>query len=186
MGVGAAAAGTAATVAAYTALATAAVGAGVAAYGSIQQAQAASKNAAYQAQVAKNNQTIAGYNAEAATQAGEAKMQQVGAEERARLGAIDAGEAATGRDINRGSNVDVRASQRQTGLYDTAMTQHDAYLQAYGYKAQGTNFGAQAGLDTAQSKQATALAPLTAASTLLEGASSLGSKYTQFQTQGVL
>jgi hypothetical protein len=67
--------GVSAGVIAGASLAVGAVSAGISAVGAMNTAKAQSENAAYQAQVAKNNQTIASQNAEFSIQAGNAKAQ---------------------------------------------------------------------------------------------------------------
>lgn len=163
-----------------------AVGAATSVVGGISSANAASKQAAYAAQVAQNNATIAEQNRQAAIQTGHAQAEAQGLKERAQFASITAAQAASGIDVNSGSSADVRASQRELGLTDRATVEHNAFMQAYGYQSQETGYQAQAGLQTAASQNATALAPVAAAATGLEGASALGSKWNQFVLSGAL
>lgn len=165
-------------------VATAVAGTAVAATSAINQAQAQSRAAAYQAQVAKNNQITASQNAEYAIQAGQQHAEQQQAQNRALLSRTIAGEAANGVDVNSGSAVDVQATNRQTGVTDTETINHNAALQAYGYRTQGSNFGAQAGLDTMQAADATKGGNLAAFGTLAGGASSLGRDWSRMQQVG--
>lgn len=154
--------------------------------GTVVSANATANQAAYAAQVAQNNATIAGYNREQAAEAGQAQLQAQGLKNRAIQGSILAAEAGSGEDINSGSDVDVAQSQRETGQEESATTAHNAFLNAYGYSvAAGADTG-QASLYSSTAANATALAPVTAGTTGLEGASALGSKWNQFVQTGAL
>lgn len=157
-------------------------GAGLSAIGQINASQAASENAAYQAEVAKNNQTIAAQNAQYASKAGAAATTQAQLKQRATAGAIGAGLAASGLDINTGSPSAVRASSSELTQLDTATTAQDAALKVYGFKTQGTNYGAQSGLYSAESEQAAAAGPIAGGATLLSGFGSLASKWAPWQS----
>jgi hypothetical protein len=152
-------------------------GTAASAVGSIASANASSKEAAYQAQVAKNNDIIAEQNANYATEAGAAKTYDAGLRTRAQQGALLAGLAANGVDVNSGSSEDVRQTERQTGEVTQERTAQDAALTAYGYRSQGTNFQAQSGLDTAESKAAPTAGYLKGIGGLLSSASTLPTKF---------
>ena len=138
---------------------------------------AASNNANYQAQVAQNNAQIAQQNANAAMAAGAQKVQMEGMKNAAKMGAVKAAQAANGVDVNTGSNVDVQVSERQIGDLDEQQTQHNAQLQAYGYRTQASNFQAEAGLDQARADQAIPGSILSAGGGLLSSASGINFKW---------
>lgn len=140
----------AAVVAAVAGVASAVVGY----MGAQSAASAASKNANYQAQVAKNNQTIAEQNAAYASQAGEAKAEAQSLKGASTLSAVKAAEAANSVDVNSGSALDVQETQREFNALDTRTVQNNAMLTAYGYRSQATNFGAESELQTAEAGQA--------------------------------
>ncbi len=165
-------------------LAVGAVGAGVSALGAMSSAHAQSANAAYSAQVARNNATIAGENAEYAIQAGQQKAYQTSMRARARLGAVRTGIAANGIDPNTGSAADDQTTQRETGTLETNQVAQNTAVQAYGFKTQETSFNAQAGLDTAASSEALTAGGYSAAGGLLAGASSTGENYFKLQQMG--
>jgi hypothetical protein len=152
-------------------------GTGLSAIGSMNQAQAQQANANYQAQVARNNQTIAAQNAQYASQAGAAATTKAQLEQRAKIGAIGAELAASGLDPNTGSPAAVKKSAAELAQLDTATTAQDAALKVYGFKTAGANYGAQAGLDQQEASQAGAAGALSAGSTLLSGFGSLASKW---------
>ncbi len=156
------------------------VGAGISAYGTIEQGQATSNAASYQAAVAKNNQIIANQNASYAEQAGEAQATATSLKGAATGAKIKAAQAANGIDVNTGSAVDVQASQREVSQLDTETVLNNAELQAYGYRANATNFQAEAGLEQQKAEQAPIGADLGAAGNLLSSASSIGGKWSGF------
>ena len=161
-------------------------GTAVSAAGAISSANAQGKAAAYSAQVAQNNATIASQNAAYATQAGQAKAEQQGLENKQRLGKVVAGEAAGGVDINSGSNEAVAQSQTELGQEDVGNVLNNAQLQAYGYRSQTTSFQAQSGLDTAQANQAPTAAALGGAGSLFQGAAQFGLGASRLQNVGAV
>lgn len=152
----------------------AAAGVAISAYSAVSAGQAQSANAKYQAQVAKNNQTISNQNATYATQAGEEQATEASQKARAQQAKLIASQAANGIDVNTGSAVDVQQSERETGNLNTSTVLNNAMLRAYGYRTQATNFGAQSALDTAESDQASTGGDLKGLSTLVGGAKSSG------------
>lgn len=146
-------------------------GTGVSALGALSQSAAASRQAAYEAQVAQNNQTIANQNAAYAAKAGEEQSYQQSLRERQREEAVVAGLAASGVDVNSGSARQVRESENVLGQTDVANVRQRAALEAYGYRSQAANFGAQAQLERAASSSDLTSGYLSAGGTLLSGAS---------------
>jgi hypothetical protein len=146
-------------------------------------AQAASAN--YQAQVALNNQTIAQQNARYAQQAGAVNAQAQDFQTRKLLGEQMAAQGASGIDLTTGSPFDVTQSTRQLGRLDTANIIQRANMEAYGYQTAATSAGAQAGLLRQQAGFAQTAGGIGAAGTLLGGASSLATKWLQYQQRGV-
>ncbi len=153
------------------------VGAVASAASTVMGGIAASNNANYQAQVARNNAQIAQQNANASMAAGAQKVQMEGMKNAAKMGAVKAAQAANGVDVNTGSNVDVQVGERQIGDLDEQQTQHNAQLQAYGYRTQASNFQAEAGLDQARADQAIPGSILSAGGGLLSSASGINFKW---------
>lgn len=163
-------------------LALSAVGTAVGVAGAIQQGNTAQKMANYQAQVAQNNALVAEQNADYAIKAG---VQEAGTESMkgaAVLGAIRAGQAASGIDVNTGSAVDVQESERERSKLDTETVMHNAQLKAYGYRTQAANFEAEAGLKQAEGAAAKKASRVSALGTLLSGASSVAGDWSKFGT----
>jgi len=155
----------------------AAAGAATTAYGAIQGGNATKSAMNYRAAVAKNNQIVAEQSAEEALEAGQAKAQATALKGRAIGGAIKAKQAASGVDVNTGSNVDVQEAQREGSQLDVETVLHNADLSAYGYRVQGKNFEAEAQLDKTAGDNAQKAGYLKAGGSLLSGASSVGMKW---------
>lgn len=169
---------------AVTSVAIAAVGAGVAAYGAVQQGKAASASADYQAQVARQNQQIADQNAQFALQQGE---QQVNAKQQQTAETISAQRAITaagGIDPNQGSSARIQGDTAALGALDAATIRNNAQRSAYGFQTQGMNFADNAALLSQQSSNASSAGALGAFSSIVGGASSVSSKWNTFQQQG--
>ncbi len=162
-------------------LALSALSAGAGAVGAIQSASAQSDAAKYQAQVSANNAIIANQNAAYATQAGEQAATVEGLKSAASAGAVRTGIAGNGIDVNTGSAADVQAQQRQAGLLDTETVRQNAAMQNYGFRTQSTGFTAESQLQRARAAQATTAGDIGAAGSLLGGASSVASKWSNFQ-----
>jgi hypothetical protein len=150
------------------------------AYGAIEQGEAASNAAKYQAQVAANNATIANQNADYATQAGAAKEANQDLANAQREGAVRAALGSSGVDVNEGSALKVQIGQKLADQQTSATIRNQAQLNAYGFRTQASNFTAQSGLDIAQAGQATTGAALSATGSILSGASSVAGAYAKF------
>src|SRR5690348_14280250 len=87
-------------------LALSAVGAGVSAVGALQQGQAQAAAANYQAQVARNAQTVAQWKANDALARGDTQALERDQKTRAQVGAQRAALASSGTDLSVGSNTD--------------------------------------------------------------------------------
>ncbi len=166
------------------AIASTVIGAGVSAIGAIQQGKAQEAASNYQAAVAANNAKIAEQNAQLAAQTGEAKAEATSLQNREQLGHILAAQAASGVDVDSGSPVDVRVTQRETGRLSQETDVYNAALQQYGYRTQGAGYQAQSQLDRAQAQSAARAGPLTAAGSLLGGAGSVANRFLWMQQSG--
>jgi hypothetical protein len=159
--------------------------AGVGAIGAIQQGNAAAASANYQAQVAKNNQTIAEQNATYSRQAGQAETEAEGMKTASIVGAAVAGQGAAGVDPTTGSPADVVRGTRETRRLDTLNIVQNAELRARGFDIQGSNFGAQSHLDRLTASNAQTAGLYGAGASLLGGASSVATKWQKYQTEGI-
>lgn len=158
--------------------------AAVGAVGAIEQSNAASSAANYQAQVARNNQAIADQNAQTALEQGQqqtlAKQQQTAQQ----ISSERAATAASGIDPNSGSSVRIQGSTAALGALDAQTITNNAARTAWGYKTQGLDFGAEAGLLQQQASSASTAGALGAFSSIIGGASSVSNKWLQYQQQG--
>ena len=152
----------------------AAAGAGVSAISAISGGMDTAKAASFQAQVSRNNQTIATQNANYTTAAGETQAYDQGLKERATAGAITSGIAAGGLNVNEGSAKDVRVSQTGIGEEDIEQVRQRAALLAYGYKVSATNAGAEAQLNQAAAGQDIEAGWLRGLGSILGGAANVG------------
>lgn len=158
-------------------LAATAIGAGVSAYSAIEQGNAASSAANYQAQVARNNQIIADQNAQVALQQGE---QQVNAKQEQTAQVISqqrAITAAAGVDPNQGSSARIQGDTAALGALDVNTIRNNAQRTAYGFQTQGMNFADNASLLQSQSSQASSAGALGSFSSIIGGASSVAGKW---------
>lgn len=160
-------------------------GVALSAYGMVEQGQAASASAAYQAQVAKNNAQIATQNADYAVAAGQVQADAQSRKGAAALAHTKTAQAANNIDVNSGSAVKVRAGQAETNTFDTQTTMQSALLKAYGYKTEAAGYSAQSGLDDYAARSIPIGADIGAGATLLSGASSLGFKWSGAQDGAV-
>jgi hypothetical protein len=156
---------------------TALAGAGATAYGQVYSGMATGDAASYQAEVARNNALIAEQNAKRASEAGAAQATAVSLKGAAKVGKIKTAQAANNIDVNTGSAVDVRASEREAGVLDTATVLSNAELESYGYRSKATGYTAEAGLLGTQAEEAPIGAGIGATGSLLSGASSVGFKF---------
>lgn len=152
------------------ALALTAIGTGYSVYAGASQA-------AYQAQVAKNNAQIATNNASNALQAGAQQEQENAMKTRAALGGELAAQASNGLDVNSGSNLLVRSSTSALGQLSGLTIRNNAARQAYGYEEQASG-------DTAQGSADIAAGTNSAISSTLSGATQEATQYTNFQKTG--
>jgi hypothetical protein len=152
-------------------------GAGVAAEGTMQGASANKQNLFYQAQVAQNNAKLQQQNATQEMQTGEVQAGNQGLKTAEQVGATKAGQAASGVDVNSKSSTEVRAGEAELGAVDQGTVLSNASRRAYGFQVGAASDLAQSQLDIQGGKQAAAAGPISAAGSLLSGASSVGRAY---------
>jgi hypothetical protein len=197
----------------FIAVAATVIGTGVAAYGAIQQGQAAKQAgraqqqaAAYQAAVQQNNAAIALRNArlseQSARQAETAGSQDVTAQARrtrALIGQQRVSAASRGLDVNSGSALDLTSSSADLGRESVANITDTAARRAAGFRIQGLNYENEAmnqstsaslslarGEDAANAGSAAQTAGyINAGSTILTGAGRAASQYTDMMRTGV-
>lgn len=140
-----------------------------------QQAAAQAGMANYQAQVARNNQMVAEWNAQRALQQGQVDEQNQRFKSAGLLGAQRAALASQGGDVNSGSPLDIQADTARAGEYDAQTIRNNAALKAYGYRVQGYNNAADAGRYDLQAADTMAALPYRIGSSLLNDANKYAS-----------
>lgn len=157
------------------------VAAGAGAVGNLVEGFAGGQAADFQAQIARNNAEIARYNAQSATEVGNAQAFNSMLKTRAQVGYTKAAQAASGIDVNSGSAVDVQASERMLGMLDALTIRSNAARAAYGYQAEAGNKMAEAKMFKKRGKMSRITGIMNASGTILEGASSVDRMRRQWQ-----
>ena len=160
--------------------------AAVGAMGAIQQANAASASANYQAQVNQNNAILAERNAEDARKRGEVEAQEHQRQVSALRGRQTAAMAANGVDITSGSPLNILADTSQMGALDTKTIRNNAQREALGYESQGMNFKAEAGLNRMQAKSAKTAGMIGAVGSVVSGFGQVADKWYKMGSIGKL
>lgn len=155
------------------------------AFGSAQQGQAQANMFNYQAGIAQMNKNIALQNADYERSVGEVSAQESGLRTKAEVGATTAAQASSGLDVNRGSAVDVRASETEIGQQNQAIIRSNASRRAYGYEVEAIQNTAQAGLLSMAATNAKIGGDINAAKSLLSGGTSVADKWLKGQQTGV-
>jgi len=151
--------------------------AAAAAVGSIQQGQAQSQQAKYQAAVARNNQTIAQQNAQDALDRGAEQEQEQRKKTQFLIGQQRASLAAQGADLSSGTSLDLVSDIAGTGELDALTIRRNAQLEARQDQVQGLNYQADSQLQTLAGKNAKTSSYLDAGTSLLGGASKSAGLY---------
>lgn len=154
----------------------------VGAWGNIEQGNAEQNAYNYNAQVAKQNAYVASQNARLAGESGTATAAAVSLKNRAVYGTTKAQQGASGLDVNSGSAVDVRASEKELGGIDAYNSRVQAVREAYGYQVQSKNDLAESQLDVFQGKQAEIASEFGAATTLIGSLAQAGDQFSSWQS----
>lgn len=155
-------------------------GAGLSYMGAQQQASATSAQMQYNAQVAKNNQTMADQAAVVAQQQGEVQQQQKANQEAVLIGQQKAGFAANGVDVGSETATNLLSDTKAAGELDQLTIANNAARETQGYKNQSINYAGQAGLDEASSQSALTGGALKGAAALVTGAGQVASSWYNF------
>lgn len=144
--------------------------AGLGAVGQIQQSQASSAAAGYNAKIAADNAQIATQEGQWAGAEGEQQAGLAGLKNQQQEGAIKTAQAANNVDVNTGSAKDVQRSQAEMGMLNEMNIRSNAARQAYGFATQSASDTAQSQLDRTQQSADKTGGYLSAAGSLLGGA----------------
>lgn len=129
-------------------------GAAVSAAGSVMGGIAQSNQDKYQGEIAMRNAQVAGQQGVASLQAAEEQATETSLAGANRLGQIKTAIAASGVDVNRGSAVDVRASQRLNNALNAATVMNKGEIANWAKNQEAIGFAAQAKADDAAAKNA--------------------------------
>ncbi|SIO58417.1 virion core protein, T7 gp14 family [Paraburkholderia phenazinium] len=162
------------------ALAATAVGAGVSAYGAIENGEAQKSAANYQAQVASNNAQIANLNANAAIQTGNTQLQAAQEQASQHQGMIRAVMGAGGIDLNSGSALRNQEGEAEVDQLNEATITSNAARSAWNYRNEGADYTAQSGLETMQGEQAQSAGFMSGFSSMLSGAGQFANTWNKF------
>lgn len=139
------------------------------AVGAVQQGQAASASAKYNANVANMNAKLADRAAKDALDRGAMEEQKQRAKTAALIGQQKAGMAANGLDLSFGSPLDTLVDSATLGELDALTIRSNSYREERDIRQQGANYRGQAAMGRASALGASTGGWLNAAGTLLGG-----------------
>ncbi len=162
-------------------IAASAVGTGVSMMAASQQAAAQQKALQYQAAVAQQQQQAAKQQADAERAAGDAQAQTALMKAGQEAATIRAVAGASGVDPNTGTPVALQSDTEKLGTLEALTIRWNAERRAYADEVTGTSAGAQSQLDLAAARNVGSAGTVNMFSSLLSGASSVSSKWAQYQ-----
>lgn len=153
--------------------------------GAMAEGEANAEMYGFKAGLARRNAEIAKENADYTRWSGEYDRMRYGMKAGAERSAIRTQRAASGFDVNTGSNADIEASHVMVSDMDMAMIHNNAARKAYGYEMQAEQELAQANIYDRAGRNAKTAAKYKAASTLIAGASSVSNKWLDGSRTGI-
>lgn len=119
------------------------------AFGAMQQSKAAKAQADYSSAVARNNQTIANWNAADALARGQKEEDAMRLKTAQLKGTQRASMAARGLDISEGSSLNILSDTDYMGEQDALTVRGNAKREAWAYQNKAQGFGADADMQSA-------------------------------------
>lgn len=153
--------------------------------GSMQQGKAAQAQANYQAAVANNNAKLAEWQAQDAIERGKEEERQHRTQVQRFLGSQRAAIAGSGFEMGDETSLSLLSDTAAQGELDALTIRSNAEREAWGYKVQGSNYQADAGLARMRGQSAASSSMWAAGSDLLSGAAKFGSTYQDYKQKGV-
>ena len=147
------------------------------------QAQAAANT--YKAGVAQLNRQINEQNANWAVEAGQAQGMQQGMKSRQEIAQTKVTQAASGFDVNSGTNKQVREDQSTIAQYDQNVINWNAAKTAYGYETKATMDTAESTLDTMAASSEKEAGNLALIGSFVNAGTSVASKWMQAKQIGM-
>ena len=164
----------------------ASVGGGLlSAFSQIFGGEAESSKFKYQAGMAKLNANINRQNRDMAIHTGDRIAQQSGMKTAATIGAIRAGQGASGTDVGSGSNVEVAESQHAVGKADQETIRWNAAKRAYGFEVKALEDDLSAGMFESAAQKAKASSGIMAIGSLVGTAGSVADKWLKAKYYGM-
>lgn len=154
--------------------------------GSIQQGKASSSQAAYQAQVSKNNAILAERAAKDAEDRGRVAALNTRNRTKQLIGHQRTQLAANGILVDKGSALDIVADTAQIGETDALTNENNADREAANYRAQAGNFTADAQLASLRGSQSLNSSYFSAGGVALDGLGQVANKWYTFKKEGVI
>lgn len=139
----------------------------------------------YQAGIARQNQQIQSQNAEYERNVGEVKAQQSGMASRFQAGQILTTQAASGINVNSGSNKLVQQSQEDLAAHDQDVIRANAAKKAFGFDVEAAQEGSKASMYDIGASEAKTEGAVKAAGTFLGTAASVSDKWLWGQQKGM-
>lgn len=149
------------------------------------QANANAAAYTYKAGVAMLNKQINDQNAQFAQESGDIRSMEEGLKAGQEIGQTKAVQAASGLDVNSGTNLAIRQSQTASAKFDQSVIEWDAEKTAYGYKSRAATDVAEANLDLMGASSAKKAGTFAELGSFLGGAGNVASKWYQGTTTGV-
>lgn len=153
--------------------------------GAMQEGKASSEMYSYKAGMARYNANVARQNRDYELSAGEKDALKYGLAAKNRKGDIIAAQGASGLDVNSGTSVDVRTSQDYITKLDLDQIRQNAARRAYGYETQAYGEDLSAGMYERAGSDAKKGSKMKALASLVSGASSVSSKWSQGRQAGI-
>lgn len=160
-------------------------GTAITAFGQYYSGKAQSNMYNYQSGVAQANATLAKQDANYTIASGEVSAQQSGMRTRGQVGATRVGYGAGNIDSTTGSAKNVIASETEIGQQNQGIIRADAAKRAYGFNVSAAEDVAQAGAYQVAARTSREAADINIASTIIGGAGSVSSKWSQAGQQGI-
>jgi len=144
-------------------------------YNAVNQANAQADMANYNAAVARNNATMAEYQAQDAISRGNAAAEEHSRKVAALVGTQRNSMAARGLDISEGTPLDIVSDTETLGSIDQRTIKTNAEKEAWSARVQSGNYANQAGMYKLQAENTSPL--MVGAGSLLSGAASVADKW---------
>ncbi len=149
--------------------------------GAVQQSQAASAQATYQAAVSRNNAVLAEKAASDAEERGRLEEKQSRLRTSRTIGSQRASFAANGVVVDEGSALDVTADTAELGEVDALTIRDNAAREAFNFRAQGSQFQSDAGAFETSAANSQTAGFLNAGASLLDGGQTVAGKWYKYK-----